>query len=151
MTNRQAPKSVHIEARVSSLETAVEGLHEDLGKVNEGLWEIQNILRANAKTDWNIILAAIVVVMGFWAATIRPLSNEMDTQKAQAASMALAVLEQNKSITELHIQQAVDDARAADLKEDVSEIKAHGDPLTDNRLTAIEEKIGIPNRSAMGK
>ena len=139
----------HIESRVSSLETSVGNLHEDLSGVKLELKNIATILGAKNKTDWSIILTAGILILGFYAAAIRPMSADIDRESLNAEKLALAVLEQNKVSNGIDHHQGIDETNFTNLKNDVERLDRVGPALTDNRLSVIEEKMGLPNRSAM--
>lgn len=64
-------------------------------QIHERLAVLEQTYRENAKTNWTMVLAAVMVVMALYGAAIRPLTNDVERIEAAADTLAKAVLEQN--------------------------------------------------------
>jgi hypothetical protein len=134
--------------RVSALETGVLNLRADMLKVEaavkEGFREIATAVGANSRTNWSTILAALLVLLALYGATVRPITADVARQEASAAVQATAVLEQNKQIVGLQVQLAAYVRDLQRLEKDVGDLEKNGSPVMDKRLSLIEARVERP-------
>lgn len=144
---RLVDKPSRLSERVSVLETSVEGLHSDLAEVKtsliEGFKEIQHTLSGSAKTNWGTVIAGIALLMGVWAAAIRPLAADIEKEQGAALILASSVVEQNRQLTDLRVLTARQGEAIISLRVDVEDLKIHGAPSVDRRLSVIETKLNL--------
>jgi len=145
----------HIHSRVSVLEDAVGNLHTDLSEVKQqmsaGFRDIQSVLSNYGKPNWTIIFGGIALIMAIWAAAIYPMQQTLDRHERQAETLAQAVVDQNKTIDAMSVQQAINQSRISALEVTVTETRLYGSPATGRRLSLIESKLGLPDGSGVVK
>lgn len=95
----------NIDSRVSSLETSVDSLHEDLVDVKRamgvGFDRIQTALTSSSRTNWSVIFAGLALVGTVWAAAIRPLTADIGRiEKTEEMAAILTVKNADRNTEE---------------------------------------------------
>jgi hypothetical protein len=143
----------NIDSRVSSLETTVKGLHDDLADVKlamgEGFRDLQKSMSNASRTNWSFVFGVIAVAGGLWAAGMRPMQNDIDRGQVEKRDIAAAVVEQDKNMNRMDKEVAglikdferhekANEITHNELAAKVDEIKANGAPITRERLAKVE-------------
>lgn len=138
---------INIPARVSSLETSVDGLHSELGEVkqsmNAGFRDIQIALEANNRTNWPVLISGAVLVMAIYAAAIRPVQNDVDRLEKGSGTLATAVVQQNLMINEIRSQLLLNAEHVKLQNDAINQLQTYGSPINDKRLSLLEFKLGM--------
>ena len=129
--------------RITKLETSIANIEGDLGGIKSAINAIGDKLSRGRETNWSVVFAGVIVVLALYAAAIRPLNIDIDRQVAQAGDIAKAVLEQNKVTGEMKNEVTKLQIEVAFLRTELDYIKDNGAPITDKRLTVIENKLQL--------
>lgn len=129
--------------RITKLETSIANIEGDLGGIKSAINAIGDKLSRGRETNWSVVFAGVIVVLALYAAAIRPLNIDIDRQVAQAGDIAKAVLEQNKMTGEMKNEVTKLQIEVAFLRTELDYIKDNGAPITDKRLTVIENKLQL--------
>lgn len=133
------PKPRDIAERVTGLEVSVDGLHSDLidfkKSLSDTLHELQQQVASAQKTNWSVILTGIMVVIALYAAAVRPVESNVARLDDRAKTLADAVLDQNKILSQLQISVAVQEQRVGLLA-----------PSITQRLAILEYRVGLERK-----
>lgn len=133
--NIPLPVNHNLNERVTSVETSLLGIQSQLASFGETLAAIQSELKNNGRTNWPTIFGGLALLGGLWAASIRPVSQDIERQGRSAETLAAAVVEQNKQIAELRISVASAKANFDHLQ-----------PTAESQLAVIQWRLDNPER-----
>jgi len=144
----------HHSEEIAGMKTAINGIQQSLGELQSGQKEISKILSDAGKTNWPILIGTVVAVMGLllsmavvmYGAAIHPLNQDITRNEANAATLALAVNEQNKAIQTVQMVQARHSDQLDTVREAVKRFDEQGSAAADKRLTLIEWRLEHENK-----
>lgn len=133
--------------RVTGLEVSVTALRSDLAdlkaSITSELHELQQALSSDSRTNWGVIMAGLLVAGSLYAAAIRPVETNVTRLEATAKTLADAVLEQNKAISESRLNIAIASQEIVTIRSELQDIKDYGSPPHERRISLIEAKLGM--------
>jgi predicted nucleic acid-binding Zn-ribbon protein len=117
--------------RLGRLETSVETLHESIDGLQRAIASLEAKIGLSGQTNWGVVVSLGMVLVSLWAATINPLKQELDRREPIFVEhdSRLKVIETLISRNTLRIDL---------LDQQLTDIRDHGSPITDKRLTLIE-------------
>jgi hypothetical protein len=129
--------------RLTRLETTMESVSSELSDIRIGLKGIQESLGRSRETNWSVIFSGLAIIGALYAASIRPLENDINRQDRKAMELAEAVKLKDVLIQALRTDTSGLDLRVEALQEACKEMKEHGTPTVDKRLAIIESKLKV--------
>lgn len=128
--------------RISRLETAMDGIHVELGDIKGALRAITDLVSRGRETNWSVVFGGIAIVIALYGSAIRPLEMEAKRQQDYQAKLAEAVIVANdkRSLLENEMVRIKGDLAAA--QSSIKSIAEFGSPITDRRLTLLEFQLG---------
>lgn len=118
--------------RFATLAERVEGITVNLAaletNVEVGFEKLQTAIAGLSKTNWNLVISAVLLTMAVWAAAIRPVVNDVTEMKTARASDHDAIV--------------ILSTKLADTKAALDVVIERGSPITDRRLSILEMKMG---------
>jgi len=145
------------EPKIASLETALAGLTRDLGTLTTSIQGVSADLASYAKgtsehlrllgidvaaaaaprrADWQVVVAASILVLALSAAVIAPLSLRITDTQASLVRFDREFTEHERQT--LH---PVGLALMARVEADVKQLRDEGSPVMQQRLAVLEEKL----------
>ena len=133
--------------RLGRVESSVDGLHSEVRDIRASVLRIEdNFARSlgalqatvlkSEETNWSVVIAGVALVVGVYAAAIRPLQNDINRQEQTAGRIADAVLLQNQKVVDLQVAEARQNNDIASAIKDINHFAEHGSPDADKRLHA---------------
>ena len=131
------------EERIGRLETAVDGLHAEFTDIRFTLRTIQDSVSRSRETNWGVVLAGLAVAGSLYAAAIRPLEQEVIRQRGEATDIAHAVVRQDERASAVVAKLDGVVADSVWLKAQLADVRDHGSPIMDKRLTLLEYRQNL--------
>ena len=107
------------------VESQIDTLTTGFVTLNAKVDKIFDVVNRSQKTDWNTIFAGCLVIGALYAATIRPVENDVDRSNKTAEKLAEAVLVQNDKITSLEVNQKVNTFELSNERDLLKDITDH--------------------------
>lgn len=98
MTNSPSLKELE---RLTKLESSSDSFQADLRDIKITLIKIQDSISVSTRTNWGVIFSGIAVLVGIYAAAVRPIALDVERQQKEADKLAIAVLVQNEKINSI--------------------------------------------------
>jgi hypothetical protein len=137
----QGAQGAQVNERISSLESTMEGFHEELSQVRTTLKEIQTSLNAKQTTNWSVIVSVIGLVIALYLAEIRPLHADSERHDREQQIIATAVLEKDVKINSSLVAIAAIERDVLLSHAEINDIRDKGSPTTAARLGIIEKQV----------
>ena len=136
---------------IATMKTEISSIKGWMASMDAKIDNIANSLNSSRGTNWGLIwtaggtvfticIAGIVSLLAFNAAKIDPIVADIGRTNAGSQRIADAVLEQNKIISELRIQQAMHEIRDENIDTMIKTLNDKGSPGADKRLSALESR-----------
>ena len=131
--------------RLRSLETWSENFQSEFSgfrsEVRSTLGDIQKSIGAGRETNWGLIISGCIAIGSLWAAAIKPLNDDLKRQEASAKALAEMVNKSNEMQFANKNEMARLSTEVAVLQREFVDVREHGSPITDKRLSLMEHHV----------
>lgn len=108
--------------RLGKLEATILSVRDELAGLRGAIAGVQSSISTSRETNWATVAAWLALAGALYAAAIRPISNDISRQETAAQALAEAVIEQNKTIKEMRVQQSINLQRIDELHDILGQV-----------------------------
>jgi hypothetical protein len=125
--------------RIGKLETAVAEIQLNLTQMRDDIAVIRDTVTKSKETNWGTVLAGVALVVGMYAAAVRPIEQELARQE-------VLLDKRGDVIQTLQNNQFEVKSRLSAVEEDMRTVQKEGAPITDRRLSVLEDRLKVQSR-----
>ena len=127
--------------RISRLETAVDSINDQLGGVVASIAQVQNSLNQSRKTDWGVVFAGGLVILGLYAASIHPLEEKIASLRGDLNKLGQISYETGQRNQEIKDRFIKVENTQGQIVAEMEEWRKNGSPSVRDSLAVIQWRL----------